>query len=381
MRILFTCRPTTGHYLPLVPFARMAMALGHEVAFASAEPIISLAREAGFATFRAGEDDGVSLRALAANGVAFFQLPPSQMRPVAFGSLFAKFESPQRLADLLAVGREFRPDVILHEVAELAAPVLGAVLGVPWVTVGFGPLLKPEVAEMAADGAAAMWRAHGLEPRRWAGLYEHLYIDPCPPAMQLPAIADLPAVIGIRPASVAQPDAVRSRRRIYVTFGTLWNTGPAAVELMRVAVAGAARLGVEVVVTVGRATDPEVLGPQPGHVQVHRFIDQDQILPDCACVLGHGGAGTLLGALGWGVPLLLLPQFADQFDNAARAVEAGVALALGRDAVSAEAIGDALARLLQEPGFAERACVVQGQLAAMPEARAVFERIAALAGG
>ena len=48
MRILFTCRPTTGHFLPLVPSARLASELGHEVAFASAELIVSQARTSGF---------------------------------------------------------------------------------------------------------------------------------------------------------------------------------------------------------------------------------------------------------------------------------------------------------------------------------------------
>jgi UDP:flavonoid glycosyltransferase YjiC (YdhE family) len=378
MRILFTCRPTTGHFLPLVPLARIALRLGHEVAFASAEPIVSQARKSGFQIFPAGQDDGVSLRALIASGVAYFELPPAQMRMVAFGTLFGKLEAPPRLPDLLRNCTDFRPDVIVHEAAELAAPVVGARLGLPWVTVGFGPLLKPEIANIAADGAAPMWREHGLEPQRWAGLYQHLYVDPCPPAMQLPAIAALPACIGIRPASMAPPESVRTRMQIYVTFGTLWDTGPAAIERLRIAVAGAAAVGVPVIVTVGHATEPEVLGPQPAHVQVHRFIAQDQILPHCACVLGHGGAGTLLGSLGWGVPLLLVPQFADQFDNADRAVAAGVALALQRDEVSVGAITAALNRLLHEPAFAARAASVQRELAAMPDPPEVFARIEAL---
>lgn len=378
LRILFTCRATMGHFLPLVPLARTAIDLGHDVAFASAEPIVSQARKSGFVVFPAGQEDGVSMSALISSGVNFFELPPNQMRPVAFGSLFSKLESPARLKDLFQICGDFCPNVILHEVAELAAPVLAARLGLPWVTVGFGPLLKPEVANMAAEGAAQMWRENGLKPSRWAGLYQHLYIDPCPPAMQLSAIVDLPARIGIRPASIAPRELVRKWKRIYVTFGTLWNTGPLAVERMRIAVAGAAAVGVPVTVTLGKDTDPNVLGPQPSHVEVHRFVPQDQILPDCACVLAHGGGGTLLGSLGWGVPLLLLPQFGDQFDNADRAMAAGVALVLKSGDLNVEAVTAALSRLLHDPVFAERAGVVQHELALMPDASAVIERIEAL---
>ena len=48
----------------------------------------------------------------------------------------------------------------------------------------------------------------------------------------------------------------------------------------------------------------------------------------CCCravdaVVTHGGAGTTLGALAFGVPLLVLPQGADQYANAERVVAAG----------------------------------------------------------
>jgi UDP:flavonoid glycosyltransferase YjiC (YdhE family) len=47
--------------------------------------------------------------------------------------------------------------------------------------------------------------------------------------------------------------------------------------------------------------------------------------------------------------------------------------------VSVEAVTAALNRLLHEPAFTQRAEAVQRELAAMPDAREVFERIEALA--
>jgi UDP:flavonoid glycosyltransferase YjiC (YdhE family) len=45
-------------------------------------------------------------------------------------------------------------------------------------------------------------------------------------------------------------------------------------------------------------------------------------------VVSHGGGGTILAALSRGLPLVLLPQGADQFHNAERVAEvkAGIAL-------------------------------------------------------
>ena len=381
MRVLFTCRPTSGHFLPLLPLAEAAIRHGHVVAFATAEPIVSEARALGFSADAAGLSGADSRATLDQTGVVFRELPPADIRPFAFGRWFAGIEAPPRLVDLDRICAAFRPDVLVHEVAELAAPLAAASAGLPWVTVGYGPLLQPNVAASAGEGMEPLWQARGLAVPPWGGLYQHLYVDPCPPALQIAEIVDLPARIGIRPAVGSSDAAANDRpvtRRVYVSFGTLWNNGPAAVDLMRLAVAGSADAAMEVIVTVGRDNDPALLGPQPEHVQVHRFIPQNQLLPNCACMVAHGGSGTLLGALAWGVPLLLLPQFADQFYNADRASRAGVALALPPTEASHEAIAGHVRRLLDEPAFSKRAMEVRAELAAMPDVDTVVDRIEAL---
>jgi hypothetical protein len=63
---------------------------------------------------------------------------------------------------------------------------------------------------------------------------------------------------------------------------------------------------------------------------------------------------------------LLLPQSADQFYNASRARAAATAIALMPEEANAEAITTSVARLLNEPDFAARACDVRVEMAAMP---------------
>jgi UDP:flavonoid glycosyltransferase YjiC (YdhE family) len=80
--------------------------------------------------------------------------------------------------------------------------------------------------------------------------------------------------------------------------------------------------------------------------------------------------------------MLLLPQSADQFYNASRASAAGTAIALMPDDAGADTIATSVARLLDEPGFAERARAVRLEMAAMPspeEAWARIERLSPLA--
>jgi hypothetical protein len=54
----------------------------------------------------------------------------------------ALFGTPalSRLADLAVKTRNWRPDIIIHEVLESAGPLLARTLGVPGIVHGIGPL-------------------------------------------------------------------------------------------------------------------------------------------------------------------------------------------------------------------------------------------------
>ena len=53
-RLLFTCRPLSGHYEPLLPLASAARDAGHAVAFATGAPVAERARRDGFDVLPAG---------------------------------------------------------------------------------------------------------------------------------------------------------------------------------------------------------------------------------------------------------------------------------------------------------------------------------------
>ena len=99
------------------------------------------------------------------------------------------------------------------------------------------------------------------------------------------------------------------------------------------------------------------------------------MLPSCDVVVGHGGSGTTLGALAHGLPMLLVPKGADQFDNAARCEEAGAAIVLAPDDVTADAVRDALLRLLDDPSFRPSAERVAAEIAAMPSPSEAAARV------
>ncbi|MEO6652560.1 MAG: nucleotide disphospho-sugar-binding domain-containing protein [Ilumatobacteraceae bacterium] len=129
---------------------------------------------------------------------------------------------------------------------------------------------------------------------------------------------------------------------------------------------GLAGESVDVIFTIGSHGDPTALGSSPDNVRVERFVPQQGILPACSAVITQGGAGSMLGALTFGCPILFVPQGADQFVSAERAVNAGAGLRLLPREVAPEAIRTGLRRLLDEPSFAKSAMKISNEIADMP---------------
>ena len=169
----------------------------------------------------------------------------------------------------------------------------------------------------------------GLEPAAYAGAFGGLYVDVVPPLLD----GERPLCESVRlrlfGGEAADPPPwleLLPQPLVYATMGTVFNQ-PAAFAAAR----RAGAVGTGALLTVGRDVDPAELGGS-ANVRVERFVPQAQVLPSCAAVISHGGSGTLLGALAHGFPLVLLPQGADQFENAARCERAGAAVVLPPDA-------------------------------------------------
>ena len=105
---------------------------------------------------------------------------------------------------------------------------------------------------------------------------------------------------------------------VYVTFGTVLGYMTLAADVFRTALAAVHALDVRVLLTVGHRFDPGDLGPIPGNVHVESWVDQVRVFAEADLVVCHGGSGTVFGAVAAGIPLVVVPVFADQFENGHR---------------------------------------------------------------
>jgi MGT family glycosyltransferase len=110
-----------------------------------------------------------------------------------------------------------------------------------------------------------------------------------------------------------------------------------------------------VALTVGRERDPAALGRQPEHVHVERYIPQSLLLEHCDFVISHGGHNTVLAALDHGLPVVVIPLFADQNSNAARCQELGVGRVIPVSQLTPDAIREAVSEVLENPKYRENA--------------------------
>lgn len=103
---------------------------------------------------------------------------------------------------------------------------------------------------------------------------------------------------------------------------------------------------VRVVLTIGPDHDPSELQVAPSKVRVERLISHAAVLERGALLVSHAGHGSVMKALWFGRPMVLVPWGRDQPGVAARAAALRVAVVVPREGASVEALSTAIDRVL-----------------------------------
>jgi MGT family glycosyltransferase len=153
---------------------------------------------------------------------------------------------------------------------------------------------------------------------------------------------------------------------VYVTFGSV-AAGVGLFPVLYQEVVGAlADLPVRVLLTTGEAADPDLLGPLPSNVHVERWWPQEDVMPHAAAIVGHGGFGTTLLGLASGVPMVVVPLFADQPSNAAQVAAIGAGIALDGGPAAVNRLAQAVERVLSEGSYRRCARSIADEIGRLP---------------
>lgn len=114
-------------------------------------------------------------------------------------------------------------------------------------------------------------------------------------------------------------------------------------------------LGVRAVLLIGHDGVNLPRRSLPASVLAVPYAPHARLLPRSKAIVHQGGIGTTAEALRAGKPMLVVPYSHDQPDHARRLRRLGVARSIPRERYTTARAIRALAPLLQEPGYAERA--------------------------
>ena len=318
----------------------------------------------------------------------------------------AKYVEP-RLREILD---EVQPDVVVEDNV-VAFPALAA-SGRPWVRIVScnpaelkDPSVPPVFSGYAAGDRAgwdefraeyerthrALWedfdtfvRAQGadglpelefIHESPWLNLYLYPEEADYPRERPLEGWERLDACVRGTDAEWSEPEgfAERGDRLVYLSLGSL---GSADVGLMKQLVSELAESPHRFVVSKG-----------PQHAEFDlaenmtgaEFLPQTTILPQVDLVITHGGNNTTTEAFFFGKPMIVLPLFWDQYDNAQRVEELRYGVRLSTYGHDGDELRVAVERLLRDESLQRRLRTVSARLQSTPgtiKAADLIERVA-----
>jgi UDP:flavonoid glycosyltransferase YjiC (YdhE family) len=386
MRVLFTVQPSTGHLHPLVPVARALAAAGHETAVCSAASFRPEVEAFGLTHIAAGLDW------LTSDHSTWTAFPPMPRPGPEFAkfvvTVFADVTTRHMVPDLLAIAREWQPDLVVRESMEYGGCLAAESLGIPHASVagnGYSAVDSPAVhyfpgnRRMVAEPLARHREELGLPPDPDTRMpFRYLHLCFTPPAWDGDDVPRPANAVFLRHVNAETPgttlpdwvDRLPDRPTVLASLGTVFNTTPGVLEAI---VDGLAAEPINLVVAIGPNESPDRFGTVPPNVRLERHVPQASLLPRCAAFVTHCGFNSVKESLIAGVPMVGVPITADQPYCAQRCAALGVARMIAPDGRTPAAVRDATRGVLADPSFRDHARSFQRQMQALPGPERVVE--------
>jgi MGT family glycosyltransferase len=403
-RFLFVVPPMTGHVHPTLPVAHVLRERGHATAWVGYGQAIG-----HLLTHDDPQDDGdgeaARLYSLDRDLPGDFLTNMAARAHNVRGLAGLKFLWDDVLLPLgrdmldgvVEAARDFRADVLVVDQQAFAGAFAARRLELPWAT----------LATTSADRATSLVdlpKVLEWTERRLADLQRELNLEPVHEPENSPACVivfstpELAGDVGHRPKhwrfvgpslghrAPATPagdfpwDELSPGRRILVSLGTLnAERGGRFFAAVAEGLGGDPALQV-ILVAPEDGVDGEPMTPGwPENFLVRPWVPQLELLAHVDAVVCHGGHNTVCEALSEGLPLVVAPIKDDQPVIAQQVVNAGCGLRLSFTRPRPAALATAVARVLNEPSFAQAAEVVRSSFLAAggaDEAARLLEELA-----
>ncbi len=145
----------------------------------------------------------------------------------------------------------------------------------------------------------------------------------------------------------------KSDKLIYISMGTVNND---MMPLYKQCVAALADTEYQVIMSVGNLVSMKEFGTLPENISVFSHVDQIAVLQKADVFVSHCGMNSVSESLYFGVPLIMLPQTAEQAGVAERVYQLGAGIKL--DKSNGASILDAINRVFAEDTYRKNAKII-----------------------
>ncbi|MGF6952805.1 MGT family glycosyltransferase [Neobacillus sp. B4I6] len=142
--------------------------------------------------------------------------------------------------------------------------------------------------------------------------------------------------------------AIKGKRPIYISLGTVFNQ---AIDFYKLCFEAFGNSNHTVVMSIGKQTPLIDLGEIPQNFIVKEYVPQTEVLKYTKLFITHGGMNSTHEGLYYGVPLIVIPQSADQPIIAGQVANIGAGIKLQMDGLTANQLREAADHVLNTPSF------------------------------
>lgn len=177
------------------------------------------------------------------------------------------------------------------------------------------------------------------------------------------------AFVGPSVAADYLPDKEGHRPLVYISLGTVVSNKP---DFYRKCITALKDEDVDVIISCGKAVDPDLLNGLADNVKAYSKVNQLEILSKANVFLTHNGMNSTSESLYMATPMVFFPQTNEQRAVAKRAKELGTGVELRDESV--RSIHDAVMEVLRNDKYAAAAkeCYEDFRKASGPKGAAEF---------
>jgi len=386
VKYLFVNVPAYGHANPTFPVVQELVKRGESVAYYLTEEFRSAV-------------EGVGATLLPYQPFGGKPQPPSPQAQQAGGGR-PNFEGPFEMLERV---RQEQPDCIVYDAMHLWARTVAEALRIPAVlscpsfvaNEHFNPLkdhfnllgekiaapmpIPPQALEKIQGVITRIRQKYQLSDFDMSDFYSHtekLNIVYMPRAFHPSEERFDEHYVFVGPPLLQAAERVSreegGKQALYISLGTVYNNRP---EFFKQCFAAFGQSPWKVILAHGKKGEAQELTTVPENFQVEAYVEQWKVFPQTDVFVTHGGMSSVMEGLYYGVPMVVLPQQAEQQMTARRIAELGLGVVLDAETTTAQGLQEAVEKVYRDQAIHERARAMRQIVRAAGGARSAADAI------